>query len=189
MTNDTEREILILSAEALLEMLGLRMTAEFVPFSKSRHAGESTPSLNWKITIFRGDHPILTADFFMGCAHCPGYKQRETYDSKEVVKWECEHGRKGRLYGSIGVAAAGATAQSRAANKLEPPPGDVLAALVSDGTAVDFSSFEEWASDCGYEPDSRKAEAVYKACLDTGLKLRAAVGDDGWRDLREATGH
>jgi len=31
-------------------------------------------------------------------------------------------------------------------------------------------SFEAWASDLGYDPDSRKAEKVFKAC--EGIKLR-----------------
>lgn len=38
----------------------------------------------------------------------------------------------------------------------------------------------------GYDPDSRKAEAIYKACLEIALKLRNALGEDGLAKLREA---
>jgi hypothetical protein len=45
----------------------------------------------------------------------------------------------------------------------EPRPADVLSSLLLDVTSAD-QSFEDWASDFGYDDDSRKAEATYNAC-------------------------
>ena len=67
-----------------------------------------------------------------------------------------------------------------------PDSLDVLSCLVSESDAIDSPAFDDWASNFGYDTDSRKAESVYRACLETGLKLRAAVGDSGLTKLREA---
>lgn len=50
---------------------------------------------------------------------------------------------------------------------------------------LDSSTFEEWANEFGYDPDSRKAEVIYRACLEIALKLRNGLGEDRLRDLRE----
>jgi hypothetical protein len=62
---------------------------------------------------------------------------------------------------------------------------DVLACLVMDSSVLDSGGFEEWATDCGYDTDSRSAEATYLACLDIALKLRAGVGNDTLEHLLE----
>jgi hypothetical protein len=47
----------------------------------------------------------------------------------------------------------------------DPTVVDVLYCLVADAWGVtNVSSFEEWCNDLGYDSDSRKAEAVFKAC-------------------------
>lgn len=58
-------------------------------------------------------------------------------------------------------------------------PFDVL---ISDCSGVDNVSFEEWADDLGYDPDSRRAEATYNA-------IRAQLNDfvelvGGYGELR-----
>lgn len=59
----------------------------------------------------------------------------------------------------------------------EPSAADVLSCLISDSSACD-QSFEEWASDLGYDIDSRKAEATYNACVKSGEKVRRLLGSD-----------
>jgi hypothetical protein len=56
-----------------------------------------------------------------------------------------------------------------------PRPADVLHSLVLDSSAVG-QSFESWASDFGYDPDSRKAEATYRACQQNADKLARVLG-------------
>lgn len=56
--------------------------------------------------------------------------------------------------------------------KAKPPAlVDVLYSLIMDVSVLNYTSFEDWAGDFGYDPDSRKAEQTYKACIDGALKL------------------
>lgn len=61
----------------------------------------------------------------------------------------------------------------------DPTAADVLSCLLSDASSADNArSFEEWASDLGYDTDSRKAEATFKACQRISIKVRKLLGDD-----------
>lgn len=62
--------------------------------------------------------------------------------------------------------------------KVVPTLSGVLYGLLSDGSAFfDAVSFEEWASEFGYDPDSRKAEAIYRQCDAIGRKLSKIPAD------------
>lgn len=50
-------------------------------------------------------------------------------------------------------------------------PAEVLATAARDGEALEMS-FEDWASEYGYDTDSRKAEKVYEGCKESGLAVR-----------------
>jgi hypothetical protein len=161
--------------------LGLTVESDFIPFSKSRNKGEKQPSLNWRVRLMRKGKLGIETEYGAGCAHCPSYKQRigkPSYDEKRAIDFECETGKAARLMASMDHIIGG--------KPIPPDPADVIHSLVLDGSAIDAGSFESWASDYGYDIDSRKAEAMYRACVDTGLKLRAALGEDGLSKLREA---
>ncbi len=53
----------------------------------------------------------------------------------------------------------------------EPTFDEVLLCLVQDAGARHFESFEAWAAEHGYDSDSRKAEAVYRACMECAKAL------------------
>jgi hypothetical protein len=72
------------------------------------------------------------------------------------------------------------------AKTIMPDKLDVIYSLISDSDAIEYGSFEEWAENFDYETDSRKAEAIYRTCLEFGLKLRRALGDKALTELREA---
>ena len=136
----------------LLSDMGLSRALKFVPFSQSRNASEKYPSLNWKVTLQHNGREVLTTDYMQGCAHARSYKQGDnTVRRDQMVREECETGR----------------------NAPTPDLRDIVYSLVMDSDVIDYPSFEEWASNFGYETDSRKAEAIYRACLDIALKLRA----------------
>lgn len=60
----------------------------------------------------------------------------------------------------------------------EPTAADVLACLLSDASSADSArDFGDFARDFGYDTDSRKAEAVYRACKRTSVKLHRFLGD------------
>ena len=160
--------------------LGITMRSEFVPWSLSRSAGEKGPSLNWKVTILKDNREVLRTDYRAGQGHCPSYKQGDnSVDRSQAVKLECERGKPCRITPNGAYSQVGKPT-------LEPKFADVLHSLCIDSEAIDYGSFEEWADMLGDDPDSRKAEAMYRACLEIGLKLRNALGDDGLRQLREA---
>lgn len=62
--------------------------------------------------------------------------------------------------------------------KGEPPTiGRVLESIHLDATSVDNVSFEEWAQGFGYDPDSRKAERLYRACKRSARKMERFLHD------------
>lgn len=66
----------------------------------------------------------------------------------------------------------------------EPKAADVLNALASDSAGFDNArSFEDWASEYGYDPDSRKAEKIYRVCERQAAKLKNFLGDDLYQVL------
>lgn len=165
---------------AAVTALGLTVESVFVPLSQSRNKGEKSPTLNWRVTVKKDGRPILETDYSAGCAHCPSYEQGNYNANRAAaVAWECENGRK--------VAAINALRHFHGTGKpLEPDAIDVLASLAMDSDVLDAGGFEDWAGDFGYDTDSRKAEAIYRVCLEIALKLRAALGDAGLQSLRNA---
>lgn len=65
-----------------------------------------------------------------------------------------------------------------------PELADVLGCIVIDSSAIE-QSFEDWASEYGYDTDSRKAEAIYEACKENGYRLRKLLGSQYMSDLRK----
>jgi hypothetical protein len=64
-----------------------------------------------------------------------------------------------------------------AAHTKAPKAADVLNCLASDAGTIDNArSFEDWASELGYDQDSRKAERIHKACLRETDKLEDFLG-------------
>ena len=59
----------------------------------------------------------------------------------------------------------------------KPTATDVINSLVLDSSALD-ETFEEWAGDFGYDTDSRKAEKMYRSCIDYAIRLKRLLGGD-----------
>ena len=74
------------------------------------------------------------------------------------------------------------------AHKKSPTLADVLACLASDASGVDNArSFEDWASEYGYDTDSRKAEKTYNICVQQAQELKALLGQDVYDQLLYGT--
>ena len=70
------------------------------------------------------------------------------------------------------------------AHTAEPTTSDVLDCLAADAAGFDnCKSFEDWASDYGYDIDSRKAHRIYKAVERQSSKLQAMLGDANYETL------
>lgn len=59
----------------------------------------------------------------------------------------------------------------------------VLGSLALDSSVRNNDDFEDWARDLGYDTDSRKAEAIYNACLETADEMEKLLGADGLEEL------
>lgn len=177
---------------ACIDQLGLSIRTEFVPFSQSRNAKldakPSDRSLNWRVTLAKrwvndnGDNrysDVLTTDYSAGIGHCPSYRQgmRWTLENAAAIEFETERGRRAPAYRSLNPIGG---------KPIMPDPVDVIASLARDSDVLDYAGFEQWADEFGYDPDSRKAESTYRACLQIALQLRNGLGEQALSELREA---
>ena len=66
----------------------------------------------------------------------------------------------------------------------EPDAASVLNCLASDSSSVESArSFEDWARDLGYDPDSRKAEKTFKVCEKQAERLKKFLGEELYKTL------
>lgn len=174
--------------DAAIAELGLTLEYKFVPFSMSRNKDEKHKSLNWVVTLKRGN-ASFSIDYSAGEAHCPSHKQLwnatayEKRQQRELLDRECETGKRHRWFESLTTPMPIVHGHAKA---ILPKAADVIYSLSIESSVLDEPSFEAWADSLGYDKDSRSAEATYRACLDTALKLRAMIGDAGLRLLQDA---
>jgi hypothetical protein len=82
-------------------------------------------------------------------------------------------GRQMTLYFSQGYGISG-----------EPTAARVLDCLASDSSSVENArSFEDWASDLEYDPDSRRAEKIFKTCEKQAERLKKFLGEELYKTL------
>lgn len=190
---EIERDERNKAIDKALSEFALEYKAEFIPQSKSRNSAEKRATLNWRITIKRGSQ-VLTTDYTQGIAHCPDYQhfENEGGHKEQWYKRVAETGRytKKRLklpngntdwWGMLNSPFFGSSLKALPV----PPLRDVLYSLVRDSDVLDYPTYEEWANNFGFDEDSRKAEATYRACLEIALKMRGIFGESGLEELRE----
>jgi len=174
-------------AKAYCERLiadGVSYNAVFVPQSQSRNKDKKQPSLNWRVTIAKGNVRLET-DYMQGCAHIPHYSHAHAWNAvyDDAVREACETGKSRIIPAKSAYDAAQGDRAAPIYREIPAPEfADVLYCLVSDASVIDFPGFEEWAREYGYDTDSRKAEQMYRECLGTALKLRAIVDLDEARE-------
>lgn len=156
-----------MNLETLQTDLGVDYRATFVPLSQSRNAKEKHRTLNWRIRITKGSLS-LECDYSAGVAHIPGYKfvSRKTVRDDDLERAACETGK---AFGHPIPA---------------PRLADVMHSLVMDADVIEHPSLESWARECGMDADSRRAERIYRECLENALTLRVMLGDETLRELR-----
>jgi hypothetical protein len=161
-----------------IDALGITYSATFVPQKHSRNAAglkKGEFSVNWFITLTKGVSHIST-EYQQGIAHLKGYKFNQkgsntvAYHGHLAAACNCQYSTDG-IYGSLKAVA--------------PTLADALESLVADADAIEEPDFESWAGAYGYDTDSREAEKCYQACLQTGLGLRAMIGNAALEALRE----
>lgn len=66
----------------------------------------------------------------------------------------------------------------------DPGMKDLLHSLSMDAAGVENNpTFEEWASEYGFDPDSRKAERGYNLTKKIAASLKKFLGDDLYKDF------
>ena len=150
------------AVEAVLKREGIVYRAVFIPQSLSRNAGSKDKTLNWRITLFKLDKASMQFEYTQGIGHVPGYgfnTPKTVYETERFGNPE-ETGK----YHKAGMSLLWCRL---------PLPMPSVAAIVhsivfDDPQELDDpqqATFENWASDFGYDVDSRKAEQTYQACL------------------------
>ena len=181
--------------EQFAERHKITMTAEFINWHNSRNAKEKSPSLNWKVSLLRNGRVFLTTDYGAGCGHCPGNKADVSpAERKKRIEWEGENGKPGKITATMGITSRyrptglpiGGQNKTMEPIRLLPELADVLHSLASDAEVLNAGDFDCWASDFGYDTDSRAAEATYNACVEIAVKLQSGIGPAAMIELYEA---
>ena len=172
---------------AAMAIHGLTIKAEFIPFSTSRNKAEKSPNLNWRVTLqscraTEYARDLLTTEYSAGAAHAPSYSTKNKFERETLVAWECEHGKAASHYAD----GLNRVIARTPAKPIEPDAASVLHSLLMDSDVLDFGGFESWAREFGYDANSRKAESIYRACLDIALKLRNGLGETVLTELHRA---
>ncbi len=172
--------------EQIVKRLGLKIETQFVPFSISRNAESKQKSLNWKVTL-SSIRNKMTFDYSKGVGHLPypsGYQL--SGHQRTVVNQAIDSAVETGIARKI---ARGAMAYTIMPGKEEfptPTLQEVLHSLTEDTLVMHYLTYEEWAADFGYDPDSRKGEKVYEECRTQASKLSDVLGGtDKIQNLRE----
>ncbi|MHA6860362.1 hypothetical protein [Ralstonia pseudosolanacearum] len=172
--------------EQIAKGLGLKIETQFVPFSISRNAESEHKSLNWKVTL-SSIRNKMTFDYSKGIGHLPYPSVFQlSRHQRSVVNQAIDSAVETGIARKI---ARGAMAFTIMPGKEEfPTPNlqEVLYSLVQDADVMNYLTYEQWSSDFGYDPDSRKGEKVYEECRTQASKLIDVVGGgDKIQNLRD----
>lgn len=172
-------EAVEMEADLLRELLtsDLTLTSTYVPQVVAPCAKYHLPSFKWEVALRRGTADVYVGPYGQGVAYVDGpfpgtlartgggfsldtWVQVETLYRDGVARYQSR-------VGDVVLT----TCQAR-------PPAllDVLYCTLADASALDYPTFEAWASEYGYDTDSRKAEGIYRTCLREAAVLNAALG-------------
>lgn len=111
--------------------------------------------------------------------------EEPTAEDKEATHWQCRFTRvvdRKRLTFVTPFTMG-------SAHTSPPIAGQVLRCLAMDCAGYENArNFDDWASEYGYEEDSRKAETIYRTIGEQVKELRAFLGRDGYAELLAGEG-
>lgn len=173
--------------EDFMAARGVTVEAVFVPFSQSRNKASGWRSLNWRVTLKVKGREVLATDYSAGIGHTPSRKadKAPACYSGNLRMWKEDAGAFEIENGFAAIPAFSGVYPDKK-RPLLPEARDVLYSLAIDASVLNSGGFEDWAAEMGFDTDSRKAEADYRAALEIALKLRAALGDEGFAALQAA---
>jgi hypothetical protein len=172
-----------------LDKYSLKFDYEFIPFSQSQHKDSDHKSLNYKVTITR-NRSNFTFDYMMGCGHVPhkGIPIRPATNylkemKRTIIDKSCETGYQSSW--CSGIERIMPVTKKGIPQKITPENTNVLHCCLQDVEALDHPDFESWASDFGYDTDSRSGYKTYRACLANALRFSQLFKSEELEELRE----
>lgn len=155
---------------SILADAGIAATFKHVPTTYDPRSKE-WQHIAWSVE-FSSPRGKFRTSYNQGIGHLPKSMQPPfgkgmTVEQVERIRYSLSTGK---LPGSFSGAMLG--------NKPLPRPevADVVGALISDASAADYATFEDWAADMGSDPDSREAEKTFNLCRNTALNLNRVFG-------------
>lgn len=142
------------------------------------------PSIGYDIMISKNGKPIISIPFFLGVGHVNYREARHVPSKFQDTLFTLQAHPAAQIKDKQRHAELASFLAERTGVK--PSLSDVLSSLISDGAAhFDSMSFEDWASDCGHDADSRKAEKIFRQCEEIGKTLMRNLGREEIDKLRE----
>jgi len=144
--------------------------------------------IGYTVRLSYKDREVVKTDYSLGIGHVKvkEYRCIGPFDHEErrfLEAWTANpHANFKNKEFQLGVAVKLAKLQ-----KVTPSKDDVIWSLLMDASPQIYDqTFEDWASELGYDADSRKAERIYKECCDTGRALISVLGRERVTELQEA---
>jgi hypothetical protein len=153
--------------------------------------GDGWPHIAYTVTLSRHGREIIITPYRLGVGHV----RAEDWGAALRHEWRLSASTatiartlKARPGAQLAdkLAWARAAAEVAGLRKIAPTLPDVLHSLLLDGAAqFDNLTFEDWAGEYGYDPDSRKAEAIFDTCVEIGRKLAQGIPGGELETLKE----
>lgn len=162
--------------QQFIEEHGLTMEAKFVEQSKD---AEGWDHFAWSVKVrSKLNSREYATDYRMGLAH-------QSWDAKAYDLPPGEKaGERVKRTGPHGITLHTEAQLKRWARPTAPTIDEVLDSLRSDAESIENAPlFEDWASEMGYDTDSRKAEKVFHACQEVRGHLIRLLGKAAYEDL------
>lgn len=172
--------------DEITKRLDLKISTQFVPFSISRNADSEHKSLNWKVTL-SSIRNKMTFDYSKGIGHLPYPSHLQlSGHQKAVVNQAIDSAVETGIARKIARGAMAFTIMPGKEEFPTPTLQEVLYSLTEDTLVMHYLTYEQWAADFGYDPDSRKGEKIYEECRVQASKLSDVLGGmDKIENLRD----
>lgn len=172
-----------MNIQEFIEKHGITMTADRIS-ARTDHAASNwgKDACHYLITLKCGDRAHVF-NYSMGAGHVEKIPYRQIPPDKRrgltLKDWENTP-----RPGTRGLTLHQAEYQSYVWRPATPKLADVLDCVASDCAGFDNArSFEDWASEYGYDTDSRKAERTYSAVREQYMAMEAMLGRDALHAL------
>jgi len=168
---------------SVLKSMGISIKSEFIPWSKAKEKDYNKDakfsSLNWNVTLYKNDVKIFTTEYNEGQGHCPANETENVgYNLKKMIEKECETGFETWYGNSMDWVNI---------NKKKPILPNMVSfvwCILSDANSG-RDDFHDFCGNFGYDEDSRRAEAIWKACVETAAKIYSSFTTDELNTLEE----